>query len=583
MARWRNHNKTAKPGFGPSKTGSKENATTENEEPRSDNPESLSTLLRKHRTSKELKSLEPLLKIYAQSGTTNPKIYKALLEIAEHEGNITEIQKWSAEWSKYPSSLENELWKQLRITRSLGDKTQERRLLSELCKRGRQKRPQALYQNAKHAILNEKWREAITTLKKIKEIGCWTAQAEAMQAVCIFEDTKSTKKIKEKYATQILDTKPTFETRQLKAAKTRAHFERGLAPYKANIDEDTRKVNAHGAGTERLLVPVLIAQGKLDAAQQICESLLKLSSNLSSLRFFYSECLLRSGKLHEGFKARTKIDTPNQLNQEKYTKTIYCDGTLSESLFYCKWIKYLRHKDTIVHVQPPLVNLLQKNYPNAIFLPLKNKAEHIKSKHLRISSLPAIIEEWENDINLFESTLKIEESLLSQWGGLLNKHEGEWLIGINWHGSALRSSKQTLTEDIELESFAELAQQTNCKLVSLQKGTGKEQLGICTFRERFHEKQNEINAEHRLEHIAAIIMNCDLIICDNSGPAHLSSHLGQNTIINTRATSEWHWHQQDTANKFFPNTITSVYKTNWANSIKNGWNMFQSMQKEKTG
>ena len=186
MARWRSHNKTAKPGFGPSKTGPKGNATTESEEPRSDNPEALSTLLRKPRTSKELKSLEPLLKIYAQSGTTNSRIYKALLDIAEHEENTTEIQKWRVEWSKHPSSLENELWKQLRITRSLGNQAQEKRLLSELCKRSRQKRPLALYQNAKHAILNEKWKEARTTLKKIKEIGCWTAQAEAMQACLLY-------------------------------------------------------------------------------------------------------------------------------------------------------------------------------------------------------------------------------------------------------------------------------------------------------------------------------------------------------------------------------------------------------------
>ena len=80
------------------------------------------------------------------------------------------------------------------------------------------------------------------------------------------------------------------------------------------------------------------------------------------------------------------------------------------------------------------------------------------------------------------------------------------------------------------------------------------------FRERFHEKQDEINAEHRIEHIAAIIAGCDMVICDNSGPGHLSSNLGQNTIINTRPTSD-DIGSRNRKWKNFKNTITSVFTT----------------------
>ena len=568
-------------GFGRANQEIQSKAKQKNHTQRGKNARELSAILKARNNTDKLKKLEPLLKVYAQSGTTNPDIFKALLEIAEAEGNKPDAELWGNEWVKYPSNDEKELWNQLRRSRLLNDNSAQIKLVTSLYKKSKNKRSLALHLYAKQALLREDWKEARAALKKIKETQKWSLVAERMEAQCIFEDPKSTKKAKLDYIKEIEKTKSTQRTRKLDLLRTRAMYEQGKEPSKISIDHNMRAVQKNGEGTERLLIPILIAQEEIDEAEGVCKSLLKLSNSLDIVRHYYSECLLRKGKLREGFKEKLSHDSALPKREGSGERTIYCDGTLSETIFYSKWIKHLTHKDTIVYTQPPLINVLKKNNPSTRFLPLKNINEHIKNKHLKISSLPIIIKEWENKPDHFTTNLKIEEDITNKWRNILNKREGQLLIGINWHGSALRSTKQTLGEDIELESFSNIAKIENCKLISLQKGTGKEQLEKCSFRERFHEKQDEINAEHRIEHIAAIILSCDVVICDNSGPGHLSSNLGQNTIINTRPTSEWYWHQETASGRIFKNTITSVFTTDWENTITNGWKEFNKISRRK--
>ena len=69
------------------------------------------------------------------------------------------------------------------------------------------------------------------------------------------------------------------------------------------------------------------------------------------------------------------------------------------------------------------------------------------------------------------------------------------------------------------------------KINITSKRNGKKQLEECSFKQHFHEQQPRISKEDRLEHIAAIIANCDAVICDDSGPAHLASNLGKQSSM----------------------------------------------------
>ena len=217
------------------------------------------------------------------------------------------------------------------------------------------------------------------------------------------------------------------------------------------------------------------------------------------------------------------------------------------------------------------MTLLKNNFKNIDFI-AKNNQYHEKQKHLRLALLPLQLKDWENHKKIFEFKLTAEEAIVRHWKELLTKDSGQKLIAINWHGSALKSTSEVSTSDIDLECFSCLTTANDVKLISLQKGTGKRELENCSFKQHFHDQQEAINKENRLEHIAAIIANCDAVICDDSGPAHLASNLGTKTIISARSHCSWFWQQnRELRNKFYPTTKTSYFTNSWERTILVGW------------
>ena len=153
---------------------------------------------------------------------------------------------------------------------------------------------------------------------------------------------------------------------------------------------------------------------------------------------------------------------------------------------------------------------------------------------------------------------------------MLAKEKGQKLIAINWHGSALKSMRKYQLQTSTNAFLANNSKQR--KLISLQKGTGKKELDNCSFKQHFHEQQDKINKEERIEHIAGIITNCDAVICDDSGPAHLASNLGAKTIINARSHCSLIWQQnRQLSRRFYPLSETNYFTNNWLETISLGW------------
>ena len=222
------------------------------------------------------------------------------------------------------------------------------------------------------------------------------------------------------------------------------------------------------------------------------------------------------------------------------------------------------------------MKLLKSNFKYIDFASIKSNQYHHSQKHIPISQLPLHIKDWETNKDIYEFKLMTEQTIVNHWQGLLTRETGQKLIAINWHGSALKSTSEVSTSDIDLEYFSCLKTANNIKLISLQKGTGKKQLDKCSFKQLFHDQQDRISKEDRLEHIAGIIANCDAVICDDSGPAHLASNLGKKTIINVRTHCSWIWQQnQQLENKFYPETQTSYFTKNWDKTILIGWEKLQ--------
>jgi hypothetical protein len=170
-------------------------------------------------------------------------------------------------------------------------------------------------------------------------------------------------------------------------------------------------------------------------------------------------------------------------------------------------------------------------------------------------SAPAVYGTCQEFPELAHPHLRADHELVEHWRQLLNLKPDERLVGVNWCGSPLTAITECHKSDIPLEAFAPLAALPKTRLLSLQKGFGTNQLLKCSFRASFIAKQQEITAEMRFEHTAALMSLCDWVVSDDSGPAHLSGCLGVPTVVMLPPLCNWRWGASGRDSPWYPRTV----------------------------
>ena len=522
----------------------------------------------------DLKRIETLLRIHAQANSPNQEIYRGLYTISKQEKKNSEAISWAKKWIAYPPKNSEEAMTQASLANRLKDLDSLKRITKYLLNLNQEKASVPMQWCIKHLLIAEEWEEAYKTIKKLKKIKPNLEATKPLEAMCICETKKITQREKVIRIKELELERISKNDKQSTIIRQRALYEQGVDPKRLITSIETQKVNRHGTGVERLLVPILMAANQTQQAIEICKKILSSNQSANKLRQVYGECLLRQGEWRSGFTAKiAKPKNPSTISN-KENISIYCDGTLGETLFFSRWLSYINRPSpkTTVYAQQPLLKLLRNNFKYIHFTSLKNNHYHKKQKHLSLAQLPLHLKDWEKSKDIFNFKLKTEEAITNQWKEMLAKEKGQKLIAINWHGSALKSMSEVSTSDIDLECFSCLTTANNVKLISLQKGTGKKELDNCSFKQHFHEQQDKINKEERIEHIAGIITNCDAVICDDSGPAHLASNLGAKTIINARSHCSWIWQQnRKLGRRFYPLSETNYFTNNWLETISLGW------------
>ena len=159
--------------------------------------------------------------------------------------------------------------------------------------------------------------------------------------------------------------------------------------------------------------------------------------------------------------------------------------------------------------------------------------------------------------------LSSNQFFINKWNKILS-NEKKPIIGINWQGNLNSELSLLKGRSIPLESFSPIFKTYKAKALSLQKGSGSEQLKKCSFKNKFVRSQSEINKILDFSEVAAIIMNCDLIITSDTVIAHLAGGLGKPTWLLLKYIPEWRWGLKGE-------------KTFWYNSIK----IFRQSKKEE--
>ena len=322
----------------------------------------------------------------------------------------------------------------------------------------------------------------------------------------------------------------------------------------------------------RLVALVFLEQGHLERSEDALRRALAADPGLQELHLQLAKNLLLLGNLLEGFQEyRRSQEHQSPQKQRRSTSlpiwgttnspqplALIAEGTLGDTLLfsrYAPWIKSRHGLDVRLYVQLPLHNFLQQALGDTIPVePYSNLKQLKEGSVLSLLSAPSEFGTCQEHPELNKPHLKADPETSEQWRQLVDLMPGERLVGINWQGSPLEALTERHRSDFPLEDLKPLAELPNIKLVSLQKGMGTEQLPSCSFRESFIANQNTVSAELRFEQTAALMAQCDWIVTDDSGPAHLAGCLGINTIVLLPELCNWRWGARGSTAPWYPKT-----------------------------
>jgi len=323
----------------------------------------------------------------------------------------------------------------------------------------------------------------------------------------------------------------------------------------------------------RLVAWVFLEQGQLERSEGCLRFALAAEPAHPELHLQLAQTLLLRQNLKEGFdeyrwvkehllhqQPRNSTSLPSWTNARSHEPlALLSEGTLGDTLLfsrYAPWLKSRHGLDVRLYVQLPLHKLLQQALGETIPVePCSSLRQLNEGSVLPLLSAPAEFGTCQEHPELNQPHLKPDPQTCEHWRQLVDLMPGERLIGINWQGSPLEALTERHRSDFPLEILKPLSALPNTKLISLQKGMGAEQLHSCSFRKSFITNQKAVSAELRFEQTAALMAQCDVILTDDSGPAHLAGCLGVPTIVLLPELCNWRWGAMGTSSPWYPQTI----------------------------
>lgn len=145
--------------------------------------------------------------------------------------------------------------------------------------------------------------------------------------------------------------------------------------------------------------------------------------------------------------------------------------------------------------------------------------------------------------------LKPEPARVESWKQRLAGHDGP-TIALYWQGNPNHSGDGQ--RSIKLAHFEPLVSIPKVRLISLQQGSGPEQIAELPWCDRIWHLGDEINQDGALLDTAAILANVDLMVTSDTGPAHLAGGLGVPAWTALMHVPEWRWQLAGETTPWYP-------------------------------
>ena len=241
-----------------------------------------------------------------------------------------------------------------------------------------------------------------------------------------------------------------------------------------------------------------------------------------------------------------------------------------DTIQFMRYIPYLRQQGINVSfcAQTKLHDLIKAS--NIISKPLTiEEANEVKEgKWISLLSVPQFLNIAPDNPVINDPYIHSSIELNLKWKDLLNT-EKKNIIGINWQGNPNAEIGGLRGRSFPLEIFSPIAENNDCKFLSLQKGFGSEQLETCSFKDQFVDCQDQVIKTWGFLETAAMIANCDLVITSDTSIAHLAAGMGKLTWCLLHYSPDWRWGLNGEKTFWYPTIklFRQRQRNNWAEVI----------------
>jgi tetratricopeptide (TPR) repeat protein len=223
---------------------------------------------------------------------------------------------------------------------------------------------------------------------------------------------------------------------------------------------------------------------------------------------------------------------------ENKTILLYADEGVGDTIQFIRYGAVLQQRGArvVVECQPELVELLACCAGIDHLLPVGAPLPDFDLQ-APLVSLPGKCRTTLNSIPAAVPYLAAERDRVVGWRDRLGAQPG-FKIGICWQGNPANTADRY--RSVSLAQFAPLAQVAGARLVSLQRGPGREQLGAALWEVLELHNQAEEPAPSWLE-TAALITALDLVVTVDTAVAHLAGALGVTVWLALPFIPDWRW------------------------------------------
>jgi Flp pilus assembly protein TadD/ADP-heptose:LPS heptosyltransferase len=274
--------------------------------------------------------------------------------------------------------------------------------------------------------------------------------------------------------------------------------------------------------------------------------------------------LLLQGHLEQGwleYEWRFKRERPASLAQSSSPRWDG-SGLDGKTLLLCAeqglgdTIQFVRYaemaKSLGAHValecQKPLVPLLSKlHYLDEVIAIGAKRPLH--DFHCPLLSLPCTFGTTLETIPSRVPYIEPDSGICELWRERLRDIPG-LRVGIAWQGS--KTYPSDAERSIPLSFFSRLADIEGVRLVSLQKGTGTEQIAEFQKEHPLHVFEDLDDARGAFCDSAALATALDLVICSDSAIAHVAGAVGAEVWLALCRPSDWRWLRERSDSPWYP-------------------------------